>query len=233
MLVTWGGLVATASGKLGGMVASRNGAGPYLRTHAIPVDPGSTRQQAVRFALAQLTTRWVETLDSDQRASWETYAAAVMLPNPLGAMRNIGGIAMYVRCNSPRLSFPASTLDVIDDAPMIFDIGTYTEPVIGLVDEEFQHCSWGFTNTDDWAIAVGGAMFVYASRPQNESVNFFKGPYRPLGILEGAVVPPTSPVELDLPFPVEEGHKVFFRANVSLPDGRLASTFRGSAIVAS
>lgn len=231
MLVKWGGLVASGSGSIGGIVASRNRGGAYFRTRTIPINPGSARQQTVRFAVAQLSTRWVDTLTADQRAAWEAYAAAVPLLNPLGEPRNVGGIAMYVRSNAPRLSFPGSALTVVDDAPTIFDIGSYTEPELVGASEAAQTLSWSFENTDAWAIAVGGAMFVYASRPVNPSIKYFKGPYQPADVVEGAVVPPTSPAAMALPFPVVEDQKIFCRCNVCFPDGRLASSFRADVIV--
>lgn len=225
-----GGGVAVISGKIGGTVFARGPSGPYMRNWVKPIDPNSTRQQSIRFAMAQLSTRWVETLTDAQRAAWATYAANVELPNRLGAMRNISALAMYCRCNVPRMTCVAPITGVEDDAPVIFDLGTYTEPVIGAVSESADTVSWGFEDTDDWAIAAGGAMYVFASRPQNQTINYFRGPYFACGTIPGAATPPTSPQVINLPFPVELDHKVFFRANVTQVDGRLASSFQGSQI---
>lgn len=232
-IFTPGGGVAAIRGSVGGNVYAANRAGPYIRNRSMPINPGSTFQQAVRFAMASLVTRWVEVLTPAQRAAWETYADAVHLPNSLGFPRNVGGIAMYVRSNVPRISAIAPAQPVVDDAPTIFDLGTFTAPVVGVVSEATQNVSWAFTNTDGWAIEAGGARFVYGSRPQNPSVNFFKGPYRMIGTVPGAdPTPPTSPVTMLLAFPVVEGHKVFFRCNITRADGRLASSFRDSKLVA-
>ncbi|MCK5641750.1 MAG: hypothetical protein KAJ19_13190 [Gammaproteobacteria bacterium] len=229
-LIQTGGGVAVISGKIGGNVFARNSGGAYCRTWVKPIDPGSARQQIVRFAVASLTTRWGEVLTDAQRAAWATYAENVPLPNRLGATRPISALAMYVRCNVPRLTCVAPIIGVEDDAPAIFDVGTYTAPTIGTVSESADTVSWAFDNTDDWAIAVGGAMYVFASKPKNPTVNFFKGPYNCCATIPGAVVPPTSPQVINLPFPVEAGQKVFFRCNVSLPDARLASDFRGDGV---
>lgn len=232
-IFTPGGGVSAIRGSVGGNVYAANRAGPYIRNRAMPINPGSTRQQEVRFAMASLVTRWVETLTAAQRASWETYADAVHLPNSLGFPRNVGGIGMYVRSNVPRISAIAPAQPVVDDAPTIFDLGTFTAPVIGTISEATQNVSWAFDNTDGWATEAGGAMFVYGSRPQNPSINFFKGPYRIIGTIPGAdPTPPTSPQTINLAFPVVEGQKIFFRANVTRADGRLASSFRGSGLVA-
>lgn len=229
-LIQTGGGVAVISGKLGGNVFFRNAGGACVRNWVKPVDPGSERQQVVRFAVASLTTRWGEVLTDAQRAAWATYAENVPLPNRLGAVRPISALAMYVRCNVPRITCVAPVTGLVDDAPAIFDVGTYTAPVIGTVSESADTVSWAFTETDDWAIEVGGAMYVFASKAKNPTVNFFKGPYNAAATIPGAVVPPTSPQVINLPFPVEAGQKVFFRCNVTLPDGRLASSFRGSGL---
>lgn len=225
-LALFGGGVAAYSGSIGGVTFARNKAGAYARNRTIPVNPGSARQQTVRFGMAQLATRWVETLTDVQRASWETYAANVHLPNPLGQLRDVGGIGMYVRSNAPRITSVTPPLPIVDDAPTIFDLGTFTEPAALVVTAAADTVDWGYLNTDAWAGEDDSAMLVYGSRPQNQSVNFFKGPYQFIGAVLGAVVPPTSPEIMNLAFPVVVGQKVFFRCNVTRVDGRLASSFR-------
>ncbi len=224
-LVIYGGGVADISGSIGGTTFARNKAGAYARNRTIPINPGSARQQTVRFGMAQLVTRWVETLTDTQRASWETYAANVFLPNPMGQPRDVGGIGMYVRSNLPRITNLGAPLAIVDDAPTIFDLGTFTEPAADSVDAAADTVDWSFSITDDWATEVGASMMVFASRPQNPSVKFFKGPYQAMGPILGEAVP-TSPKTINLPFPVAVGNKVFFRANVTRLDGRLASSFR-------
>jgi hypothetical protein len=225
-LVQYGGGVAQISGSVGGNTFARNKAGFYVRNRTVPINPGSARQQTVRFGMAQLATRWVETLTDAQRAGWETYSANVHLPNSLGQLRDVGGIGMFVRSNVPRITSIAPLLTLVDDAPTIFDLGTFSEPVAESIDAIGDTVSWAFTDTDAWAIEDGAAMYVFGSRPQNPSVNFFKGPYQIIASIPGALVPPTSPQVIALAFPVAVGNKVFFRCNVSRADGRLASSFR-------
>jgi len=224
-LILLGGGVADARGSVGGWVFSRNRGGSYVRNRVVPLNPASPLQQAVRFAVASLTTRWVETLTALQRAAWELYAANVHLPNSMGAPRNVGGIGMYVRSNVPRLVEFSSTLTVVDDAPTVFDVGTFTAPVCTGINTATQEATFTFNNLDAWAGELGAAMCFFGSRPQNGSVNFFKGPYRTMGSVLGAAVPPTSPVTIALPFPYVTEHKGFFRINVTRSDGRLATSF--------
>lgn len=227
-LIVYGGGVAAMSGRVGGVVYSRNASGAYVRPWVMPINPGSARQQEVRFAVAQLSTRWVETLTAVQRESWATYAGNVAIPNRLGNLHHISGLAMYVRCNAPRLGFPeqAPALALVDDAPIIFDLGSFTSPSIDSIDAATNIMSLGFDNTDDWASEVGSAMFVFASRPKNLTVNYHRGPYGATDAVLGAVIPPTSPQDILLAYPVEVGQRIFVRANVSRADGRLSSSFR-------
>lgn len=177
--------------------------------------------------MATLTSRWLDTLNESQRAAWDTYADAVHLPNPLGADRNVGGLAMYVRSNLSRLQADPVLLTRVDDAPTIFNLGPYTLPVLSTAIESAQTASIAFTNDDDWAGETGSGMLVYGSRAKNPSINYFKGPYRFMDIIEGDdSTPPTSPQVVDWPFPFEETQRLFLFGRVTRLDGRLSSPFR-------
>lgn len=216
-------LVTQASGSVGGATFAHNQGGLYVRARSIPTNPSSAFQVAVRANLAALSNAWSATLTAAQRAAWGVYAANVPLVNSLGDSINVSGIAMYNRSNAPRLQAGVSTLAA---APTNFNLGAFTIPTITCVAAS-SNLSVAFTNTDSWATAVGGYMFVYASRPQSPGINFFNGPYRFAGKISGAVVPPTSPVTIAVPFAAAAGNKIFYSVRVSQVDGRLSADFRG------
>lgn len=217
------------SGSVGGITASHNRGGPYFRNRAIPINPNTPQQMAVRAFLSQLVNLWVNTVTPAQRDAWDVYALNTPLPDPLGDPRNVGGIGMYVRSNVFRLQNGIARQDT---APAIFDLGSFTSPTIISITAATDILSLGFLNTDAWANEIGGVMGVYVSRPQNVSINFFKGPYRFAASIIGGPVPPTSPAAIALPFPVIVGQRVFIRVNTERNDARLASPFRnfGTAI---
>jgi hypothetical protein len=217
------GIMTSISGSVGGVTGSHNRGGLYLRARRVPVNVNSAEQQVVRGAAGLLATAWVETLTPAQREAWETYATNVPLVGSLGDSRDVGGLPMYIRSNVARLQ---SGLDRQDDAPSVFDVGTFTQPAIASLTAATETLSLAFTNTDDWAGEVGSAMLVYASRPQNPSINSFAGPYRLAGSILGAGTPPTSPAAIVLPFPFEVGQQVFLKVNVTREDGRYSSPFR-------
>ncbi len=222
----WKGALATElSGSLGGITASRNRGGPYFRARVTPVNPATPFQAAVRGFVATLTSAWNSVLTPGQRDGWNFYALSVQLPDTFGDPRNVSGIAMYVRSNVPRLQ---AALARTDDAPLVFNLGTFTNPGFETFVAAANTFDVTFANTDLWANEDGSAMIILASRPQNPSVNFFKGPYRFAGLVAGdAILPPTSPETINAPFNIGVGQRIFVQARVSRADGRLALPFRG------
>lgn len=217
------GLVTQASGSLGGFTASHNRGGLYLRARATPVNPNSPQQQEIRGFFAQLASLWLNVLTGVQREAWDLYALNVLLPDRLGEARNVGGLAMYIRSNVPRLQ---AALPRVDDAPTIFNLGDYFPPSIGDPSEATQLIVVAFAALDEWVNEDDAAMLIYTARAQNQSINYFKGPYRLAGtILGDLALPPTSPADIPAAFPFEIDHKVFVRINVTRVDGRLGSEF--------
>lgn len=229
MAVFKGLLVSKVSGSIGGITFSHNKGGPYFRSRATPTDPNTPQQQAVRAFVGQLSNHWINTLTPAQREAWATYAANVTVLDPFGDPRFIPAISHYVRSNTPRMQ---AGLIRADDAPTIFNTGDFTSPSFA-VSEATQQVSVTFGDFDDWCDENASAMMIYGSRPQNPTINFFKGPYRYASRITGnSVTPPTTPQTLAIPFPAIEGQKTFWRAVVTREDGRLSLSFRNFATVA-
>ncbi len=214
------------SGSVGGITASHNSGGAYWRQRSTPTNPNSPQQAAVRQIMADLVSLWLNTLTAIQRATWDLYAFNVPLINRLGDPINVSGLNMYCRTNVPLLQSAGTR---VDTAPGVFNLGDFTQPTFAL-DEAADEIDVTFTDTDDWANEDDAAMLVFASRPNTLSTNFFKGPYRFAGRIDGdAKTPPTSPAAIALPFPVVVGQRVFARVEVVRADGRLSADFRGQA----
>lgn len=220
-------LVTQASGSIGGATFSRNAGGMYIRARAVPTNPNTPGQAQVRGLLADLANRWNNTLSGAQREAWKVYSDQVPLVNSLGEAVKVGPLPMYIRSNVSRLQVGLSRIDA---APTTFNTGDFTPPTIGAIDASAGTLSLGFTNTDEWAAEAGSSLLVYISRPQNESIGYFKGPYQYAGRVNGNATPPTSPASITLPFAVTAGNKVFVQARVSRTDGRLSTTFQGGGV---
>lgn len=214
-------LVTQVSGSVGGMTGSHNKGGMYFRSRTIPTNPNSSQQQTIRSTVADLSNRWTNILTPAQRAAWDVYAANVLLPGPLGDPRPVSGLNMYVRSNVPRIQ---SGLPRVDDGPTTFDLGEYTAPTIVSATAATGVISVGFEDTDAWLDEDDSALLVFGSRPQNPSINYFKGPYRVSGtVLGNGTTPLTSPQPVTNPFALTIGNRVFVRAVVTRADGRLST----------
>lgn len=221
-------IVTAASGSIGGLTASRNKGGMYLKARAMPSDPGTTFQTTMRNFMSQLSTAWVETLDAAQRNAWEVYAFNVSVTNKLGDSSHISGINMYFRSNAARLQ---AGMTRVDDAPEIFDLGTFTPPVITATAPT--GLSVAFTTSDGWASEAGGAMLIGCSRPQNPGKAFFKGPYRRVAPILGTDPGPTTSPQVKVsPFVLAAGQRQFYYIVVVRADGRASPFVRITDIVA-
>lgn len=212
------------SGKVGGIVASHNAGGAYFRAATIPTNPNTPQQQAVRNAVATLTGQWNDRLTIAQRAVWDTYADNVTLTNRIGEQHNVSGMAMFVRSNVARI---AAGEALVPDGPGIFNLGFHTPPTLSNASVATQTVDLNFSTPvlpDPWANEVGGFMFAYISRPQNPTINFFRGPYRVTFVVVGDPAPPASPATAGVPFPITVGQRLFGRAVTCLADGRYSTS---------
>ena len=222
-------IIAAGSGSVGGCTYSRNRYGQYIRRRAMPVNPCSAFAQAMTAFFATLVSRWTTTLTQLQRDSWDLWAVNTPQTDALGNAVTWTGQNAFISMNAFRLQ---AGKVIIDNAPAIFSGTSLSDPFVSVpFDESSQNFSLGFLNTDEWATEVGGILSIYVSRPQNPSVNYFKGPYRYAGTINGAVVPPTSPQIIPVPFPIVENQKVFAQCRAATADGRLSSLKRFSGLV--
>lgn len=216
------GMITMASGSMGGLTASHNRYGKYFREKVVPVNPNTVRQTSVRNSLATLAIRWKQTLTEAQRSAWNTYAINTPVTDKMGASQTITGLNWYVACNSLRL---LAGLAVVDAGPTEFGLAQLSA-VSAAVTGSDDTAAVTFSNTDQWATEVGGALLVFGSVGKSPSISYFNGPYRYANKIAGAVSPPTSPQDVVLADNVAEGQRVFLRAIAVQADGRISDPFR-------
>lgn len=221
------GIASAGSGSYGRSVWSRNRFGPYVRTRAVPVNPNSSFQQSVRSIMGNLAAYWVQTLAALDRSGWEVFASNVPVIDALGNQIFLTGLNWFIKCNTPRIQAGKTQ---INQPPEVYSLTPLS--TVGLNATSPTTLSFTFVNTDPWANNVGAHLFLFISRPVNETINGFKGPYRFCGVINGAGSPPTSPFAATSPFTMPTGSKVFFRAVASFNDGRPSPDYRGSDLVA-
>jgi hypothetical protein len=214
-----GTIISGASGSVAGCVFSHNRYGPYVRNRSLPVNPNSAYQVAARANFGLLSTAWNIDLDDAERDAWNSYAAGVpRIINGISVF--VTGLNWYIALNSMRLNRAIARTDV---APIPLNM-TGLSLISNLVaDVSAQTLSVGFAVGDEWN-ADDGYLFIYGARPQNESINFFNGPFRAGGQFIGdTAIPLTSPQVLaTYPFIFALGQKLFIRIVASAPDGRIS-----------
>jgi len=222
-LVKYGGGIIQMSGSIAGNTFARNRYGNYVRARSKPVNPNTARQVAIRSIVTQLTVRWSTTLTAAQRTAWQLYADSVSMKNRLGETVKLSGFNHYIRSNVPRLQ---GGIAAVDAGPVIFELPDKDPTFAISASEATQTITYTFDDALAWANEVGGYMFKYEGMPQNPQRNFFGGPYRYHGNIDGAASPPTTPdPEADPPYAFAELQRLWCYARIALADGRLSEKF--------
>lgn len=219
-------VVTQASGSVGGVTYAHNRGGLYRRARSIPTNPNSADQQMVRGNLSTLSAAWRDVLTAVQRTAWENYAANSPVTDVFGDSMLLSGQQMYIRCNSVRLRAAAAR---VDDGPTVFGLIDLTAPLFA-ASIAATAMAVIFDVSDAWANDDDGGLSVQSSRFLSPTINFFRSPFRFLGVIDGdATTPPTSPADLGpnnaFGQPVADatvGQRVFGRFTAFAGDGRIS-----------
>lgn len=137
-------LSSAASGKLGGIVASHNRGGQYLRHHVVPVQPRSPAQRLVRNQLAAFSAAF-KSLTASQIAGWNALALTVTLKSKLGTTYNPTGQQLFVSCNKHLAN--VGITQQLSNAPSIPSIPGMTTFGASPVGNGTEISSWGLAVT--------------------------------------------------------------------------------------
>jgi hypothetical protein len=203
-------LGSNMTGRIGGVVASRNTYGGYFRRLVRPVNRNTTGQQAQRAAFAAVSQLWRSQSKASQNA-WILAAPQHQVPNSIGGTLTLTGQALFMRMNTLRQRIG---LPLIAVAPSTDDVPAITGLAVE-VDLSGQ-ATVTFNGADEWNLSNGGVL-VSVSPLQAQGVNFI-GQFTDFGTDTG----PTSSMTRLIPYDVAAGGLVRFRARATTPDGRLS-----------
>jgi hypothetical protein len=148
------------SGSVGGVTSSRNRYGQYRRTRAIPVQPRTPAQVAVRANLTSLAQLW-QSLSGEARAAWGAWALLHPRTDSLGQSNCMSGFQAYVSVNARLLQLDNTTNPVPPD-PVTFP-GT---PITGVEATTQSIILAGERPSPTWR------LLAYAAPPQSCGVQF-------------------------------------------------------------
>lgn len=218
-----------ASGSIRSDTWSHNRFGMYVRNRTIPVNPNTDRQVSIRATLAELTTRWAQTLTAVQRTAWNLYGASVVMKNKIGQDIFLTGFNHFLRSNIERRNQGDTPVDA---GPVLFELPNQDGTLAAAFSEATQILTITFNDALAWCSEDDAALLVYQGQPQNAQRNFFGGPWRFVRWIAGNVgVPVTSPQDCTCAFAVAQGQRDWAYARILRADGRLSEPFRSDAIV--
>lgn len=228
-LVKLGGGVVGISGSIAGNTFARNRYGAYMRARTKPINPNTARQQAVRSALATLTTTWSQTLTAANRAAWKLYGESVSMLNRLGESIFLTGFNHFLRSNIP-LSQAGGV--AVAAGPTTFELPV-TDPTFSVAASAgSQEITVTFDDTAAWCDEDEAHMLLYVGSPQNPQRNFFAGPWRYADKLSGdGVTPPETGATIASSFVITEAQKIWVYGRIVRADGRLSQPFRANVAV--
>lgn len=231
-LVKLGSLVSDIRGSVGGTVFTRNKSGAIVRQRTVPINPNTARQSTIRAIIAQVSASWAPGTTQAQKDAWGVFAANMLQPNKVGEAIQISGFNQFARANQTLLN---AGLAAVADAPVIFNLPGEDILYATEIDAGTGKISVVFDDSRDWVDEDGAAMIVQMGIPQSVGRQFFGGPWRHAGVIlgDGTTAPTTPDANIDVPFVVADGQKVWTRAKIIRVDGRRSDWFRSDSIVAS
>lgn len=223
-------ILADASGSFGGLVASHNRSGRYIRTRVRPTNPASPGQIAIRTIFGNLAVAW-SLLTGDQREAWRTYAANVPTTDVFGDTLHLTGHTMFVRSNVARLQ---AGLARVDDGPTVFRAAQLSRVTLTPFGDS-NSLTMFVQATDPWTVQAGGALLVYVTRQNTMTVRYRRNPYRFATAILGPLDPP-APILFDRPAPFAmdrlKNNGIFTRFVAVTADGRIsAPDTRGPTLI--
>jgi hypothetical protein len=222
-------LISAASGKLNGLVASRNRGGSYMREYVIPVDPQTARQVDCRDALTELWQWWTVTMNAADRAAWEAYANTKQRDAKLGHTRTLPGWQAFCRQHYHKFQaneYFGNTWDP-GAAPPINPATFGMIPTIAQSGADTM--SFTFTDDNSWRLDQDNGFIVYLSDQQTQTRNFFKGPYKLAWQIAGnSEEPPEPPQTINYGTEFTPGLRVWYRIVFVSNDDERGGPYVGS-----
>ena len=151
------------SGSIAGQTSSRNRFGQYRRSRAVPVNPNSSAQVAVRASLISNSQGWRD-LTGPERESWNAYAGVTPVVDALGQTIFLTGFQQYVGVNSRMNAAGLATIATPPDGTIV------PAPEAAIADTT----AGAITINTVAGSAAGTVVQVFSSPPVSPGVTFMK-----------------------------------------------------------
>lgn len=217
-----GSFVSDARGSTGGITASRNRSGAYIRARVKPTQVPTTPRSRARAVLGGQPEAWYGLTD-EQRAAWNGVATAWTSVNKLGEAIKLSGFAWFCRSNATRGTLDPD-LAVFTDPPGDIPTTTLNPPTDLVLDVSAGTLVGTLNDADPWAGQANGRLGVFITEGQNPGRFSPTGGYTYWATVSGNAMTPVSALSINTP-PVGlvAGRQYFVRFVAMDEDGRVSA----------
>jgi hypothetical protein len=179
LLIEYGAALAVnASGSLAGTTVSHNRGGAYMRTKAIPTNPQTSYQTAVRNEFGFLSSNW-RNLTAAERLQWNAVTNQFQRKNALSKVITLSGINLYKGLNQALFEAGQSLLVAPPVPAGATNINTASVAIsAGGATMVLTHAP---TPTP-----AGNTLVVYATAPLSPGISFVKNKLRKITTIPAA-----------------------------------------------
>jgi len=181
MKIKWGALVTDGRNKIGGHVASRNGAGAYIRTKVTPLNPNSESQSGVRASFSGRAQAW-RGLTEAQRLTWIGAVLNFVSTDIFGDKITPSGFQLYMKLNS---NITAIAESVLTDAPTPASVFSFTT-----FSATYTIDTHVLTAIFTAAIPATDKVIISATAGVSVGKKFVKSEYRQIGVMDDSDTTP-------------------------------------------
>jgi hypothetical protein len=133
-IIKGGSPLGELSGKMGGLVFSRNKGGAYVRQYVIPVNPNTVAQVNARAAFGSSAANW-HNFNANEKARWQNYAEGIFSPLLQPNMGQFSGINAFTSLSNVVANANIRNLGINPLAFGSYSIETDTVPTINVTNE--------------------------------------------------------------------------------------------------
>ena len=183
--IKFGQLISEASGKVAGIVFSKNKYGAYTRQKVSPINPQTTAQSRVRQFLASAAGAW-KSLTEAQRLQWSSAVQEWKKTNIFGDAQVLSGFNLFCKCYK--------TAKDISETVLSNYAGSAAPAGITSVSAEFDVTPDAAAITFAPAIPSGEKWLLFATAPVSLGKTFVKSEYRLIKVLASTDTSPYDAV---------------------------------------
>lgn len=214
-----GSFVSDARGSLGGITASRNRSGAYIRKRIKPTQVASDPRSRARADLADQAAAWTA-LDDTQRSAWDSVASAWTGTNKLGETIKLSGFNWFAKINA---TAALSGLTPLTDPPDTIPSTDLHPPENATLDASSQSLAADVDSSDAWAGNTNGHLLVFMTDGQNPGRKSPTGGFTFVASFAGNGTPVVAITTSTLPRVLVAGRVYFLRFVAQDADGRVSA----------